>query len=448
MKGVHFLLILGLILKAVAAFKMPIIGERKNYISILSKSKTIPLKATLEPFDPVTPFISLPQPKSDFLFSQESLAGIVNGLAVDEVIQGAKEDNGWLSPLVAATEFSIKGIHGVLDGAGVPGAYGLAIVAFTCFVKLLTYPLTRTQLESTTKMQAIAPKVKELQAKYANNPEVANQKIAQIYQDNNVNPLAGCVPALIQIPVFISLYRALLNLAAENVLNEPFLWLPSLEGPTFGADPTEANAWLFKNWANGAPSLGWTDTLLYLTIPVILIVSQSISTQLMQPKTAAADDPAQQQSQIILKVLPFLIGWFSINVPAGLGVYWIVNNFVTTALTLFIRGQVEAEMAAAGPSREVFNPPKQTPPGAGPPKGFGSPANPATPLISEPQSVVEAEVVDGSPTASTESSIEEESSNVEVKLAPSPEGFSSSGVSVDAPPNKKRANRKKKKGKK
>ena len=75
-----------------------------------------------------------------------------------------------------------------------------------------------------------------------------NQKIAEVYQTNEVNPLAGCIPSIVQIPVFIGLYRAVLNLAKENALDEPFLFLPNLEGPTYGADPAHGSDWLFKNW--------------------------------------------------------------------------------------------------------------------------------------------------------------------------------------------------------
>lgn len=75
-----------------------------------------------------------------------------------------------------------------------------------------------------------------------------NQKIAEMYQTNNVNPLAGCLPSLAQIPVFIGLYRSVLNLAAADKLDEPFLFLPSLEGPTYGADPTHGTDWLLSGW--------------------------------------------------------------------------------------------------------------------------------------------------------------------------------------------------------
>ena len=133
-----------------------------------------------------------------------------------------------------------------------------------------------------------------------------NQKIAAVYQENEVNPLAGCIPSLAQIPIFIGLYRAVLTLAKENALDEPFLFLPNLEGPTYGADPAHGSDWLFKNWVDGVPSLGWDDTLAFLSIPIFLTISQVISMNIMQPKT---DDPQQQQANVILKVLPFMVGY-------------------------------------------------------------------------------------------------------------------------------------------
>lgn len=96
----------------------------------------------------------------------------------------------------------------------------------------------------------------------------------------------------------------------------------------------------------GAPKFGWHDTLCYLTLPILLVISQYASTQLLTPKS---DDPAQQQSQAILKFLPLMIGWFSLNVPSGLGLYWITNNVVTTATTLLIRPAEAAPRRRRGP---------------------------------------------------------------------------------------------------
>ena len=217
-----------------------------------------------------------------------------------------------------------------------------------------------------------------------------NQKIAEVYQINEVNPLAGCLPSLVQIPIFIGLYRAVLDLAKENKLDEPFLWLPNLEGPVYGADPTKGLDWLFAGWVDGTPSLGWGDTIAFLTLPLFLVVSQYVSMEMMTPKDQ------QQQNNIVLKLLPLMIGWFSLNVPAALSLYWVVNNIVTTATSILIRNSMKMEpVALAQPSstprpKDIFAPP----PMREKPAGFSTPATPPVdPSGVKPITAIDAEVV-------------------------------------------------------
>merc|ERR1719389_835187 len=259
--------------------------------------------------------------------------------AGDAAAAAPAADPSWFDSLVVKPfEFGISGLHDGLKGLGVQEAWGPSIIGFTIAVKLLTFPLTKTQIESTTKMQAIAPAAKALQDKYKDrDPARLNSELQRLYQENQVNPLAGCLPSLAQIPLFIGLYRSLLNLAKEDRLTESFLFLPSLEGPV--REYTEGISWL-TTWDNGAPKLGWDATLAYLVLPVVLVLSQYASTSLLTPKT---DDPAQQQSQAILKFLPLMIGWFSLSVPSGLGLYWLTNNVVTTVTTLGIRATVSTD---------------------------------------------------------------------------------------------------------
>merc|ERR1719253_889983 len=258
----------------------------------------------------------------------------------------AQQGNGWFGFLAAPIEGLLKLIHVGLTGMGMSAdSWGISIIAMTVVIKALTFPLTKSQLEGTNKMQALQPEVKALQAKYQSNPEVMNQKISEVYQTNEVNPLAGCVPSLVQIPVFIGLYRAVLGLAKDDKLNEPFLFLPNLEGPTYGADPAHGSDWILKGWVDGVPSLGWEDTVAFLIIPVFLVISQFASMQLMQPKTENGEAPP---GNAVLKVLPLMIGWFSLNVPAALGVYWVVNNLVTTASTLYVRANMPAPSVVGG----------------------------------------------------------------------------------------------------
>jgi YidC/Oxa1 family membrane protein insertase len=242
-------------------------------------------------------------------------------------------------------------------------------------------------------LQALQPTIKEIQAKYQSNPEVMNQKVSEIYQSNDVNPLAGCVPSLVQIPVFIGLYRGVLGLAKENMLDEPFLWLPNLEGPVYGADPTTANNWIFQ-WVDGSPPLGWDDTIAFLALPLFLVISQFVSMEIMSPK----DGP--QQGNIVLKLLPLMIGWFSLNVPAALCLYWVTNNIVTTATSVIIRNSVkndavaisDGSAAAAAPlAQDIFAPP----PMREKPAGFASPTNEGG---MNPITAIDAEIIeDGSP---------------------------------------------------
>jgi YidC/Oxa1 family membrane protein insertase len=215
----------------------------------------------------------------------------------------------------------------------------------------------------------LQPIVKEIQAKYASNPEVMNQKVAEVYQTNEVNPLAGCVPSIVQIPVFIGLYRSVLDLAKENRLDESFLFLPNLEGPTYGADPAQGTDWLLK-WVDGVPSLGWDDTSAFLILPVLLVLSQFASMQLMQPaREKGAPEP---EGNFVLKLLPLMIGWFSLNVPAALCLYWITNNVVTTASSLLIRNTMKMEPVVASSSSttektpapaQIFSPMREKPAG-------------------------------------------------------------------------------------
>ena len=316
------------------------------------------------------------------------------------------DKSGWFGGIVQAMESVITFLHDVV------GSYGIAIVLFTLILKVATFPLNKAQIESTTKMQALQPAIKKIQATYAADPDKMNMMMAQLYQENELNPLAGCLPSLLQIPVFIALYRALLSLAREDLLEESFLWIPNLEGPVFGAQNAD---WLFKfdNWNGAVPPLGWSDTAAYLALPVLLVVAQSVSTQLLAPP-GQSDDPNAPGNNAVLKFLPVMVGFFSLNVPAGLTIYWFCNNLITTASTLYIRGTVEANpvtmggASAAPPAPKKLKKKKKAKAGpafedlvAAAPKAAAPPA-PAPPVVADAAGVVDVvaeAVVDAAPAA-------------------------------------------------
>ena len=391
-------------------------------------------QATLRPFSPIDPsnLHELPHQIHSFqdVMSSFSIADIdAAAIPAGEVTQAAKSDNGWFGFLTGPTMGFLQLIHAGLNAVGLKSnSWGISIIVLTLTIKLLTYPLTKTQLESTQKMQVcsfciggfpnslkhvgvffsshllnlrtnlsqtLQPTMKEIQAKYQSNPEVMNQKIAELYQTNDVNPLAGCLPTLVQLPVFVGLYRAVLDLANENALDESFLWLPSLEGPTYGADPSKGSAWLFDNWANGAPSLGWEETTAFLILPVFLVLSQFLSMEIMTPKEQKEQQPS------FLKFLPLMIGYFSLNVPSALCVYWVTNNIVTTATSVIIRNGLKMEPATVGATIEttasvaepsVFSPPTIREK----PAGFANSAPPTTSgvtPITSTEATIDAEIL-------------------------------------------------------
>lgn len=265
--------------------------------------------------------------------------------------KSALQKGGWLGPITNALEATLEGIDGVLAPVAGTNSYGYSILALTLLVKVVTFPLTKKQIEGSVNMQALQPKVKELQAMYANDPERLQMETARLYKEANFNPLAGCLPTFATLPVFIGLYRALSNASVEGLLQDGFYWIPSLGGPaTIEMRNDGAGfSWLFP-LVDGAPPIGWHDALSYLVLPVLLVISQSVSQKIMQPDSAKSNDPAQQQSQAILKFLPLMIGYFSLNVPAGLTLYWFFNNIVTTAQTVYLRKTTKPMVNVGGAS--------------------------------------------------------------------------------------------------
>jgi YidC/Oxa1 family membrane protein insertase len=200
-------------------------------------------------------------------------------------------------------------------------------------------------------MKALKPYVSEIRAKYKDNQDAQNRAIGKLYEDAKQNPLAGCLVSLVQLPVFLGLYRGVRNLANLGELQEPFLWIPSLEGPV-GPPNYQGLDWLIQGWTTAPdgglpiPSLGWETTLAFLAMPIVLVVLQSATMQVLQPPLDENATPEEREtlekSQGILKYLPLLIGFFSLQVPAGLTIYWLTSNIFTLAQSLSVRAYFAA----------------------------------------------------------------------------------------------------------
>ena len=200
-------------------------------------------------------------------------------------------DFGFFRIIVAPLLRTLNSINGVI------GNYGWSIVLLTVVINLIMFPLRHKQVVSMRKMQAIQPEVKAIQDRYAKlkatDPakQKMNQELMQLYKDRGVNPAAGCVPMLIPFPVLIAFY-ALLTTAIE-LRGAPFAaWIQDLSRP----DP-------------------------YYITPVLMIVTQVVQSWMMP---AAGVDPMQQKMML---VMPLVLGFMFISFPAGVVLYWVVNNF-------------------------------------------------------------------------------------------------------------------------
>jgi YidC/Oxa1 family membrane protein insertase len=196
--------------------------------------------------------------------------------------------------------------------AGYTGSAGTAIIVFTIIIKTLLLPLTIKSTRSSKAMQEVAPKVKEIQKKYGKDRARASQETMALYQQYGVNPMAGCLPMLIQIPIFFGLYRAIYNLSNENVGEwaHGFLWMDSL---------AEADPWKI--------------------LPILAGVFQFIQTRMMRPANQPrSDDPQQQIMNIMMNFMPLMVVLFGWTFAAGPVIYWATQSIYSVVQQWFITG--------------------------------------------------------------------------------------------------------------
>ncbi|MFA6849292.1 MAG: YidC/Oxa1 family membrane protein insertase [Selenomonadaceae bacterium] len=189
-------------------------------------------------------------------------------------------------------------------------SYGLAIVFMTVVIKVLLYPLTVRQVKSMKGMQDIQPEMKKLQAKHKNNPQLLQKEMAKLYKDAGVNPLAGCLPLVAQMPILMGMFYALQSLTYAG--DPSFLWLTTLSQP----DP-------------------------FYILPVL-----SAATTFIQQKQTTSE--MNQQMKMMMIFMPIFIGWISISFPAGLVMYWVINNVMQILQQWWMyRGEEKVKKGAA-----------------------------------------------------------------------------------------------------
>ena len=207
--------------------------------------------------------------------------------------------------------------------------FGVAIILLTILVRLIFWPLTHKSTVGMKKMQEIAPLMKEIQAKYKDNPQRLQQETWQLYREKKVNPMSSCLPMLIQIPVFIALFNVLRS--AVELRYAPFLWIADLSEP-------EA---LFASWF---PFGGLN----------ILPILMAVSTALQSAFTPSAGDKKQQQMMMIMMPAMMLVMFYSF--PSALSLYWFLSNLFSIVQMWMIRRQTAKKQEVLVP--EVIDPPQ------------------------------------------------------------------------------------------
>ena len=216
-------------------------------------------------------------------------------------------DFGWWAVLCRALLFVLKFFESLTHN------WGVAIILLTVLVKLLLYPLSHKQMASMEAMRRIQPQIQELQKKYADDREKLSMEQMKLFQENKVNPFGGCLPLLVQMPVWFALYRTLYS--SFELYREPLIvgWISDLTQP----DP-------------------------YYVLPLAMGVTMFI-TQKMQPQMGDA-----RQAKMMLYFMPIFFTFIMLNLPAGLTLYIFTNNLLSIAQQAWLRRRFAVADATAG----------------------------------------------------------------------------------------------------
>lgn len=211
---------------------------------------------------------------------------------------GLTVDYGWLTIIATPLFWILSAIEAMVHN------WGIAIILLTILIKLVFFPLSAASYKSMAKMRVVAPKLEKIKKQYSDDREKLNRAMMELYKEEKINPLGGCLPMLIQIPVFISLYWAILS--SVELRHAPFFgWISDLSA----ADP-------------------------YYILPALMGISMIIQSRL----SPAPADPLQAK---MMKLMPIVFSVVFFFFPAGLVLYSVINNILSISQQWFITNQLE-----------------------------------------------------------------------------------------------------------
>jgi YidC/Oxa1 family membrane protein insertase len=210
----------------------------------------------------------------------------------------------------------IEGCYDLTQLIGYP-SYAMAIILFTVIQRILMFPLNLIQAKSTKGMALLAPTQKRLRQQYKNDTQILNRELSALYKKYNVNPMAGCLPMVIQLPILFALYSALRSLSYTDVEAISFFWLPTMSDP----DPTPI-------------------------MPIIVGLSSYLQQKLMMNTQPEPDNDQQKMmNQIMLYGMPVMLAWMTRTFAAGLALYWSTTNILGFLMQIVINALVNRSQA-------------------------------------------------------------------------------------------------------
>jgi YidC/Oxa1 family membrane protein insertase len=281
-----------------------------------------------------------------------------------------------LNPIYRAIGFLLAVAYSVVPAHNL----GLAIILLTCVVMLALFPLTAKQARSMISMQKVQPEIKRLQQKYKNDKQKQNEEILKFYQENKINPLAGCLPLVMQFPIFISLFHVLRgvqgNVPKKGTFDRLYLDICGT-GTTCQKHPTglrflgmdlSKSLWQVRS--------GTIVSVLPYVVSILLIIGtgwyQARQTMARTQSNASAS-PVNSQMQFMTKVFPVVFGLLSLRFASGLVVYWVTSNIWRIGQQHLVLNKIYDEANNAPttkPSSSDAEPDEPVPPGDG--KGTGT----------------------------------------------------------------------------
>lgn len=220
----------------------------------------------------------------------------------------------FLQPVADIISKVIDALYQVTVMIGFP-SYALAIILISILLKIILFPLMQKQMKSTMNMQEVQPKLEYLQKKYKNNPEKMNEEVMKLYKEYNVNPMSGCLPLLIQMPILIGLFGALRQYDFDPIEHATFFWIPNLADK----DP-------------------------FFILPVLVAATMFLQQKISMATTPqAAENPTMKTMLYIMPAMMLFVCW---SMPSGLCLYWAFFSILSIVQQFFMNKQKRKEMEA------------------------------------------------------------------------------------------------------